>query len=142
MKSGLTRGIAAAILFAATSTAFAAAPVVKVSLLGEAGQPMSIKLDTQTVKAGAVEFDVSNDAIGTDHEVVLVKLAPGEAITAIAKNHRVDESKLQSMGEVSSLTPGKSGKLNVTLAAGDYVLLCNHTAHYELGMETPFTVTK
>jgi uncharacterized cupredoxin-like copper-binding protein len=30
----------------------------------------------------------------------------------------------------------------VTLAAGDYVLVCNHKSHFELGMYTPFTVTK
>ena len=75
--SMFTRGLCAATLLLALSpNAFAAAApqVIHVSLLGEADQPMSVKLDATTVKAGAVEFDVSNDAIGTDHEVILVAL--------------------------------------------------------------------
>jgi hypothetical protein len=42
----------------------------------------------------------------------------------------------------AGLKPGDEGKLAVSLEAGDYLLLCNHKEHYELGMSTPFTVTK
>jgi uncharacterized cupredoxin-like copper-binding protein len=124
--------------------AFAATPVTKVqvSLDGEADQPMKIALDTATVKAGTVEFNVKNVAIGTDHEVVLIKLQKkDQKITSDAKTHRIDEKKFKSMGEVGGLKPNDSGVLKVKLAAGDYVLLCNHKAHYELGMYTAFTVT-
>lgn len=127
------------------ASVFASAPITKVhvSLDGEADQPMKIVVDTPSVKAGMIEFDVKNDAIGTDHEVVLVKLQKkGQQITADAKTHRIDENKFQSMGEVGGLKPSDSGILKVKLAAGDYVLLCNHKAHYELGMATPFTVTR
>ena len=104
---------------------------------------MTIKLDVPAVKAGLVEFDVSNDAIGTDHEVVLVKLdSKDQTIAASPKSHRVDEDKLKSLGEVGGLKPGDKGTLTVELTAGDYVLLCNHKQHYELGMYTPFTVTQ
>lgn len=140
------RGAFAATLLLALSTAgFAATAkpqIVNVSLLGEADQHMSIKLDNAKVKAGLVEFDVSNDAIGTDHEVVLVKLKTSkDKIAADAKTHRIDEAKLKSMGEVAGLKPGDKGTLKVKLAAGDYVLMCNHKSHYELGMATKFTVT-
>jgi uncharacterized cupredoxin-like copper-binding protein len=124
--------------------AFAATPVTKVqvSLDGEADQPMKIVADVTTVKAGAIEFDVKNVAIGTDHEVVLIKLQKkGQQITSDAKTHKIDEKKFTSMGEVGGLKPNDSGVLKVKLAAGDYVLLCNHKAHYELGMSTAFTVT-
>ena len=124
---------------------FASAPITKVhvSLDGEADQPMKIVVDTPSVKAGMIEFDVKNDAIGTDHEVVLVKLQKkGQQITADTKTHRIDESKFKSMGEVGGLKPSDTSVLKVKLAAGDYVLLCNHKAHYELGMATPFTVTR
>jgi uncharacterized cupredoxin-like copper-binding protein len=135
--------LAAASALFLSNLAFASTdvPVVKVSLLGEAGQPMSVKLDAAQVKAGQVEFVVSNDAIGTDHEVVLVKVKKDEKIMADMKKHRVDEAKLDSLGEVGGLKPGDSGKLKVQLAAGEYVLLCNHKSHYELGMATHFTVT-
>ncbi len=136
-------GIAAASAFIlSTVTMAATAPqVVHVSLIGEADQPMSVKTDVKSVKPGMVELVVSNDAIGTDHEVVLVKLkSKDDKISANTKNHRVDEKLLKSMGEVGGLKPGDKGTLKVKLAAGDYVLLCNHKSHYELGMATPFTV--
>lgn len=119
----------------------AALQVIKVSLAGEADNPMSIKLDMAQAKAGTVEFDVTNDAIGTDHEVVLVKLKkPDQKIAVDPTKDRIDEGKLKSMGEVAGLKPGASGTLKVKLAAGDYLLLCNHKSHYHMGMYTPFTV--
>lgn len=146
MKPSVPGRLLAAVFFAlsigAASAATSALQVVHVSLEGEAGQPMSINLGAQQVKAGMVEFDVKNDAVSTDHEVVLVKLKKkADLIAADSKTHRVDEHKLKSMGEVAGLKPGQDGKLKVKLAAGDYVLLCNHKEHYKLGMATPFTVT-
>ncbi len=128
----------------AVAPAFATTPITKVqvSLDGEADQQMKIVTDAATVKAGTIEFDVKNVAIGTDHEVVLIKLQKkGQQITSDAKTHKIDEKKFKSMGEVGGLKPNDTGVLKVTLAAGDYVLLCNHKAHYELGMSTAFTVT-
>jgi uncharacterized cupredoxin-like copper-binding protein len=120
----------------------AASNVVHVSLTGEADNPMGIKIDVAQAKAGTFEFDVTNDAIGTDHEVVLVKLkASTQKIAVDPSKDRIDEGKLKSMGEVAALKPGATGKLNVKLAAGDYLLLCNHKSHYKMGMYTPFTVT-
>jgi uncharacterized cupredoxin-like copper-binding protein len=140
----ILKGASFALAFAAlagVSHAASTPVVVKVSLTGEAGEPMSVKVDQPSVKAGPVEFDVTNIAIGTEHEVVLIKVAPGQTIMADMKKHKVDESKLESLGEVGGLGAGESGKLKVELAAGDYLLLCNHKSHYELGMATQFTVT-
>jgi uncharacterized cupredoxin-like copper-binding protein len=115
---------------------------IVVTLDGEADQPMQILVNKPTVKAGLVEFKVANVAIGTDHEVVLVKLPNKDAkLIADPKTQRIDEKKLKSMGEVSGLKPGDKGTLKVKLAPGSYVLVCNHEKHYELGMATPFTVT-
>lgn len=140
-------------LFAATlmlgfaPAAFAAtmAPqIIHVSLLGEADQPMSVKLDAATIKAGAITFEVVNDAIGTDHEVVLVELKSlDQTIKADPKKHRVNEKALNALGEVGGLKPGDKGELKATLKPGvSYALICNHKAHYELGMATRFTVAK
>jgi uncharacterized cupredoxin-like copper-binding protein len=122
---------------------FAAAPksVVAVALSGEAGEPMKIVVDKNTVKAGVMEFVVTNEAIGTDHEMVLVKLPNKNAqIVPDKSTQRIDEKKLDAMGEVAGLKAGDQGKLKVKLTAGEYVLLCNHKAHYELGMATHLTV--
>jgi uncharacterized cupredoxin-like copper-binding protein len=145
--SMFSRSLCAATLILALSPAtFAAAPpqIVHVSLLGEADQPMSVKLDATILKAGAVEFDVSNDAIGTDHEVILVALkTPDQKITADAKKHRVDEGKLKTLGEAGGLMPGDKKVLKATLKPGvTYALICNHKSHFELGMATRFTVIK
>ena len=128
--------------FSSSYAATAATPtVVKVSLTGEADNPMGITLDVAKVKPGLVEFDVTNDAVGTDHEVVLVKLkSASQKIAVDPKKDRIDESKLKSMGEVAGLKPGDKGVLKVKLAAGDYLLLCNHKSHYHMGMFTAFTV--
>lgn len=144
MKLIIASVLGAACALALTTSAFAATQphVIHVSLLGEAAQPMSIKLDESKGKAGAFEFDVTNDAIGTDHEMVLVKLkSPDQKIAADTKQHRVNEDALKSLGEVAGVKPGKTGVLKVKLNAGSYMLLCNHKSHYELGMATAFTVT-
>lgn len=142
-----TRGLCAATLVLALSpvTFAATSPqVVAVSLLGEAGQPMSVKVDNTVINAGEVEFKVTNDAAGTDHEVVLVALgSTDEKIVADTKKHRVDEAKLDSLGEVGGLKPGDKGVLKATLKPGvTYALICNHKNHFELGMATRFTVLK
>jgi uncharacterized cupredoxin-like copper-binding protein len=137
---------AATLSLVLSSAAYAAAPaqVVHVSLLGEADQPMSVKLDTTVIKAGVVQFDVSNDAVGTDHEVILVALKTAdEKIKADAKKHRVDESKLKTLGEAGGLKPGDKKVLTATLKPGvTYALICNHKSHFELGMATRITVAK
>jgi uncharacterized cupredoxin-like copper-binding protein len=138
-------GSAAAALFAVSmiTCSYAAAPksVVAVALSGEAGEAMKIVANKTTVKAGVLEFVVTNEAVGTDHEMVLVKLpAKDTKITSDKTTQRIDEKKLDSMGEVAGLKSGDKGKLKVKLAAGEYVLLCNHKAHYDLGMATRLTV--
>jgi uncharacterized cupredoxin-like copper-binding protein len=137
---------AATLALSLSPAAFAAATapqMVKVSLIGEADQPMAVKLDNTMLKAGDVEFNVSNDAVGTDHEVILVALkTPDDKISADPAKHRVDEDKLETMGEVGGLKPGDKGVLKATLKPGmTYALICNHKSHYELGMATRFTVT-
>jgi uncharacterized cupredoxin-like copper-binding protein len=145
MSCILKTGLAAAILVATSITAVSFAGTQKntvvVALSGEADQPMKIDVSKKTVKAGVLEFVVSNEAIGTDHEMVLVKLPSKDAtITADKATQRIDENKLKSMGEVAGLKAGDTGKLSVKLAPGEYVLLCNHKAHFELGMATHLTV--
>jgi uncharacterized cupredoxin-like copper-binding protein len=123
--------------FAATSP-----QTINVALAGEAEQPMKIDVDKKVLKAGVVEFLVSNEAIGTDHEMILVKLTNKDAeISADPKTHRINEKKLKSMGEVAGLKAGDKGKLEVKLAPGEYALICNHKSHYELGMAIRITVT-
>jgi uncharacterized cupredoxin-like copper-binding protein len=145
MKIALRAAMLASLpLLALTGPGFAESTpaVVHVALEGEADQPMKVIPDVASVKAGMVEFDVKNNAVGTDHEVVLVKLkSKDQKLAEDKKTMRVDEKKLKSLGEVAGLKPGDEGKLKVKLAAGDYMLVCNHKGHFHQGMYTAFTVT-
>lgn len=120
-----------------------AATKVSVELIGERGGNMSIKLDKNEVPAGEVTFDVVNAAMQTPHEMVVIKLdKAGQKLEIDPDKNRVDEAKLNSMGEVSDLKAGKGGTLTVNLEPGSYELICNLKGHVAAGMVVPFTVAK
>jgi uncharacterized cupredoxin-like copper-binding protein len=132
------------VLIAGTSS-FAANPptTIHVSLSGEGGSAMEVKLDQSSVKAGKVTFDVTNEAVGEEHELVLVRLKDkDQRLSVIKDKNRVDESKVKSLGEVEDIKPGGHGTLTATLKPGAYQLLCNVKGHYQAGMHTVLIVTK
>lgn len=139
----LNRFAAGAVLGALLlSTPALAAENVAVQLVGERGGQMAIKLDKSEVPAGEVTFQVVNVAKNTPHEMVVIKLdAGGQEIKVNPSTNKVDEDKLDSMGEVSGLKAGKSGTLTVKLQPGRYELICNLKGHVAAGMVVPFTVT-
>ncbi len=137
--AALRAAVAAGALVAATAAY--ADTTVNVSLSGEGGSKMEMKLDKPAVPAGKVTFVVKNDAMTENHEMVVIKLkSKDQALPLDAAKHRIDEKKLKSMGEVADLKPGSQGNLNVTLKPGSYVLLCNIKGHYEAGMWSNLTV--
>jgi uncharacterized cupredoxin-like copper-binding protein len=116
---------------------------INVSLSGEGGSAMAIKLDQPNVKAGKVTFDVSNEAMSEDHEMILIRLKDkNQTLPFLKDKHRIDESKVKSLGEVADLKPGDHGSFTATLKPGAYELLCNVKGHYEAGMRAVLTVTK
>ncbi|MBP1860580.1 copper resistance protein [Rhizobium herbae] len=131
---------------AATALTFTAFPswadtTIKVLESGEGGGAMSLKLDPPTASPGPITFAVHNDAMSEEHEMVVVKLkSADQKIPLIKAKHRIDESKLKSMGEVADLKPGADGELKTNLKAGTYLVFCNLKGHYEAGMQTMLTV--
>jgi uncharacterized cupredoxin-like copper-binding protein len=106
------------------------------------GATMGIKLDTETVSAGEVTFEVVNDSKETIHEVILSPVAAKDKpLPYIQETNGVDEDAAVSLGEVSELDAGKKGKLTVSLKPGTYILYCNVPGHYVMGMWTLLTVT-
>lgn len=104
---------------------------------------MGIGLSRNSVPAGPVSFEVTNNSKDTVHEVILMYLEnPTKPLPYIDKDNRVDEDKSGDKGEVSELDPGKSGVLKVDLKPGKYLLICNVPNHYMAGMWTTFTVNK
>jgi uncharacterized cupredoxin-like copper-binding protein len=140
MKRGLWLG---ATMLAVSSLPAFADSTVTVDLTGDAGDKMGMALDHDAVPAGKVTFVVKNDAMATNHEMVVIKLKhKNDKIPMMKGKHRVDEDKLKSMGEVEDLEPGKTGEMSADLKAGDYLLLCNLKGHFEAGMMSHFTVTQ
>ncbi len=91
-----------------------------------------------TVDAGTVTFSVSND--GTeDHSFRVIKtdLAPDALPTAAG---RVDEAQVDIVANIQQFAPGPAQQVSPDLEAGSYVLICNVSGHYDLGMRVAFTV--
>lgn len=141
MNSCSRAALAATIMFSFATQSFAASTVY-VTESGEGGGAMSITVDKPVIASGDVVFKVTNGAMTEDHEMILVKLnSPNQKIPLVAAKHRVDESKLKTLGEVADLQPAAHGELKATLAPGDYMLLCNIKGHYEAGMAARIQVT-
>lgn len=94
---------------------------------------------TGAAKAGKVTFTAKN-AGSTPHELVVLKTDLD--VAALQKNASgvIDEAKYSPAGKTKQITDGQSEKLEATLTAGKYVLLCNVAGHYDLGMRTAFSV--
>ena len=131
---------AAALLYG--SSAMAAGTTVQVQE-AEGPSNYSIKLSESSIPAGTVTFKVMNHSKTLEHEFVVIKtnLAP-DKLPYDKSAQRVEENKVDVVGEVDDLKPGTSGANTFDLKPGKYVAICNEPGHYNLGMYTSFTVTK
>lgn len=110
-----------------------AAGAIAVGLTEWAVQP-----GAESVGAGSVTFAVSNDG-AVPHEFLVIRtdLAPD----ALPKNGgAVDEGALDVVGKSEELLGGESEDVTAELTPGSYVLICNISGHYDLGMRIAFTV--
>jgi uncharacterized cupredoxin-like copper-binding protein len=102
---------------------------------------MAVKIDTRSVKAGQVRFNVVNNSKDMVHELIVGHLddPATQKLPYVAGDLKVDEEGSDHLGEVSELDPGKSGSLILTLKPGVYILYCNVAGHYMAGMWTELT---
>jgi uncharacterized cupredoxin-like copper-binding protein len=137
---GAVLGAVAALALASVACSSGSSPSGTASRNGKVSVGLTeykITPDVQTVKAGTVTFDVTNDGT-TPHEMVLIKT--GVAPTEIPmQNGKASETG--SVGEVADLEVGITGTLKVNLSPGTYVMICNLPGHYTAGMATEFTVS-
>ena len=123
----------------------ALAALVVVPLASGGGRSASVSVtekeftivpNVKSVKAGKVTFTMRNTG-KVAHEMIVLKTnkAPGSLAGTGAS-----ASEKGSLGEISGIKPGKSGKLTLTLKPGKYVLFCNLPGHYKAGQFTAFLV--
>ena len=109
---------------------------------------MALSAEPATVRHGTVTFRVSNAGTVT-HELVILPLAASQAVGArpFGADATIDETG--SLGEASKsggegpgegILPGASSRVTVTLAPGQYELVCNLMGHYVSGMYSKLTV--
>ena len=105
------------------------------------GGMMSIRTDQATVKAGPVRFDVTNWSKGMLHEMLVVAVDSADAPLPYDYGQgKVAEEQVRVLGETPELQPNASAALDLTLAVGSYLLVCNLPGHYASGMVVPLTV--
>ena len=113
------------------------------------GGSMRLTADQATLPHGTVSFLVTNGG-SIKHEMVILPLPASQAVGArpIGADAKIDEAG--SLGEASNtngkgagqgIVPGASSWMTVTLAPGQYELVCNLPNHYTAGMYTQLTVT-
>ena len=111
---------------AVTSSSAAAGGSSAASTVGQDGTltaseaEFSIDLGTQTLKAGPYLVKVDNEGNAT-HDLVV-------------------EQNGTKIAGTSSISPGESASLSVTLKPGSYVFYCSIGNHRAMGMETKVTV--
>lgn len=105
------------------------------------GGMMSIRTDQSTVKAGPLHFDVTNWSKGMLHEMLVVAVdSPDAPLPYDYGQGKVAEEQVRVLGETPELQPNASAALDLTLAAGSYLLICNVSGHYASGMVVPLVV--
>lgn len=115
---------------------------------GSPGTPVAVTLrefaiepSPSNVAAGPVTFRITNS--GTiEHEFVILGPTglPVDQLPSDDGGQTVDEEEVGVVGEQEAIGAGTSATLNATLAAGNYVLICNIETHYTSGMRVAFTV--
>ncbi len=104
---------------------------------------MHMTATPSSVHPGKITLDATNESKELVHEVVVVKVGNfRQKLPYNAKRQEVAESRVDRLGEIDNLKPGRSGTLTLQLRPGNYVLLCNQPGHYKQGMWTTLKVQR
>ena len=103
---------------------------------------MGIKVDRQEIPAGEITFRVVNESQDFYHSLVISLVAdPTRELPYLIDKKMVDEDAAGRIGRGKEFKPHDSGSLTVDLQPGTYILYCNITGHYAMGMWTTIIVT-
>jgi uncharacterized cupredoxin-like copper-binding protein len=99
---------------------------------------LRIEVDAKSASAGEVTFEAEN--AGTiPYEPVVVRSDEEPGVLPVVDG-KVDESRVDVIGEIEEFPAGETASETFNLTAANYVLICNLPAHYEQGMYLGFTV--
>jgi len=88
--------------------------------------------------AGPVTLDLTNDG-PSEHTFLLVRTDLAEDALPVT-DHVVDVEQLDVVGQVDRIPADAERSITAELSAGDYVMFCNLTGHYESDMHAAFAV--
>jgi uncharacterized cupredoxin-like copper-binding protein len=148
MRSTATRAVAVAVVLSLAAIVAACSSTPAPATVEVTLQEWAVTVDDDSVPAGEVTFNVTNDGPEDVHEFVIIQtdLAAGELPTDETGAVTEEGEGMAVIDEIEDLAVGDSQELTVDLEAGQYVLICNvysadeQEAHYEMGMRTDFTV--
>jgi uncharacterized cupredoxin-like copper-binding protein len=103
---------------------------------------MGITLDLAEVPAGEISFQILNDSGEFYHAVMISPVADTTLpLPYLAEDQRVDEVAAGVTANLGELKPHASATKTASLTPGTYILYCNISGHYAMGMWTLLTVT-
>lgn len=103
---------------------------------------MGITLDVAEAPAGEISFQILNDSLEFYHAVVISPVAdPAVPLPYLLEEQRVDETAAGVTANLGELKSHASATKKVALEPGTYILYCNISGHYAMGMWTLLTVT-
>jgi uncharacterized cupredoxin-like copper-binding protein len=100
---------------------------------------MALTVNAATSNTGPIVFDIANKG-ATEHEFVILRTKKAFDALPPSADEVGKASEVGHVDEVDPIGAGTSAALSVTLAPGNYVLLCNKPGHYMAGMRAAFTV--
>jgi uncharacterized cupredoxin-like copper-binding protein len=135
MKTLLATAAVSVLLLAACGTAGGTGATTVNTTLSDS----KIVVDKASVSSGKITFNVKNNGTMT-HEVVVLKtdLAQDKIAQDPGEPGKVSEDA--SLGETGDVNVGETKAFSLDLQPGNYVLICNETGHYLLGMHIAFVV--
>jgi uncharacterized cupredoxin-like copper-binding protein len=113
------------------------------------GGSMRLSANHATVPHGTVSFLATNGG-SINHEMVILPLPASQSLGARPTGADAKADEAGSLGEASNtngkgagqgVAPGAASWTTITLAPGQYELVCNLPNHYAAGMYTHLTVT-
>lgn len=126
------------------STAPSAAPASAAGATVTAAlSEFKIELSAASAPAGPVTFSLTNKGTTVHEFVVFQTDLAADKLPMTADGTVVDEegAGITLVDEVEDIEVGATPSLDVTLAAGHYVLICNIPAHYTSGMRADFAAS-